>query len=74
MRFIKTITGIAGGFVFSLGYSTEPGKFSLIITEENGDPHDGMCLRISGKEQIEQFLEACQTILVKLREFKSETP
>jgi hypothetical protein len=72
MKLRKTITGSAGGFVFSLTDHEPSSTFMLRIEDESSDEHS---IQLSTKkEKIEEFLEGCAVMLQKLRDFKPETP
>lgn len=73
MKLTKTITGIAGGFSFSLcNVPDRPDEFQMAIASVTDEER---FLNLGGKKQeLEEFLEACAQMLEKLRTFKPETP
>lgn len=73
MKLTKTITGSAGGFVFSLqNIPDRPDEFLLRIDDAECPEH---YLNLGAKkEKIEEFLAGCCQMLAKLRTFQPETP
>lgn len=71
MKLTKTLTGSAGGFVFTLSDLGKPHEFVLRI-EQECDNEQYLNIGAS-KEKIEEFLEGCSQILIKLRSFQHET-
>lgn len=71
MKLTKTLTGSAGGYIFTLSDLDKPQEFVLRI-EQECDNEQFLSIG-TNRANIEEFLEGCSQILIKLRTFQHET-